>query len=244
MPASVYVPSHLETRSTEDETIKHAGSVFKSHNLSISQEEAGEDDSSLRTVDGLMRRRARLHPNTHAVSYPSSGIAFVDYTMQDLDVFAWRVAKHYEKDLPSRASSQEKPAVVALLGPSNLEYLITVLALTKLGHTVLFLSTRIPQPAIESLLTMTGATTLMVDQRYAELASRVQGSMSLELLEIAGRPVFDYAVEIRGDTRLDSRLDPEIEKSNIAFIIHSSGEFSRSRSPSHHESLTCPFASM
>jgi acyl-CoA synthetase (AMP-forming)/AMP-acid ligase II len=151
--------------------------------------------------------------------------------MEELDVFAWRVAKYYEKDIPCRSSSTEKPAVVALLGPSNIEYLVTLLALSKLGHTVLLLSTRIPQPAVENLLTRTEGTVLVYESRFSELASRVQGSMSVRLLELAGRPVFEFPVEMRGDTRLDYNLDPEIEKDNISFIIHSSGKFSEMLRP-------------
>lgn len=231
MPASVYVPSHLETLPVGSEGVNHAGSVAQSQSA-IAGEKDDEDDSSLRTVDALLRRRARQHPHAYAVSYPSSGNNFVDYTMQDLDVFAWRVAKHYESHIPCRSSSQEKPAVVALLGPSNLEYIITVLALSKLGHTVLLLSTRIPQPAIENLLTRTEGVVLIYESRFTELACKVQEAMPVQLVELAGRPVFEFSVEVRGDTRLDHQLDPEIEKDNIAFIIHSSGK-------SYTVALTC-----
>lgn len=114
--------------------------------------------------------------------------------------------------------------VVALLGPSNLEYLITKLALSKLGHTVLLLSTRIPQPAIENLINMTGAGALLAEARFFELAGQVQQNIPLlQLSEIAGRGVFEFPVQVRGDTRLDAHLDLEVEKNNIAFIIHSSG---------------------
>uniref|UniRef100_A0A8H7K449 gluconokinase n=1 Tax=Bionectria ochroleuca TaxID=29856 RepID=A0A8H7K449_BIOOC len=181
------------------------------------------DDSDLFTVDSLVRRRARSNPDIHAISYPSSGIDFVNYTVQQLDVFAWRVAKQYEQSLPVRSSSAEKPRVIALLGPSNLEYLITLLALTKLGHTVLPLSTRIPQPAIENLMNVTGAQTLIAEARFLELAGKVSDSMSIELLEIAPRSVFEFPIEVHAETKLDQALDPKIEQDNIAFIIHSSG---------------------
>lgn len=214
MPASVYVPSPLERVSEPDLDNKPAPRTRVDE----------DDDSSLRTVDGLVRRRALLYPHEHAVSYPSSGTTFVDYTLQQLDVFAWRVAKHYESHLPVRKSSSEKPAVIALLGPSNLEYLITMLALNKMGHTALLLSTRIPQMAIESLLKVTSANTLAVDAKYLEVAGQVQQTLpATQLLEIAGRKVFEFPVDMAGDTQLDSALDPEIETENIAFIIHSSG---------------------
>lgn len=214
MPASVYVPSPVEAVKVSLEE-KPAPST---------QTRAVEDDSSMVTVDDLVRLRARQHPDAHAISYPSSGINFVDYTMQQLDVFAWRVAKYYEAQLPVRTSSAEKPIVVALLGPSNLEYLATMLAMTKLGHTALLLSTRIPQPAIENLMTVTGARTLITDARYVPLATEVQNAMpDTELLRIAARSDFEFPIDVVGDTRMTGHLDPEVEKDNLAFIIHSSG---------------------
>ncbi|KAK7226862.1 hypothetical protein V2G26_014865 [Clonostachys chloroleuca] len=197
--------------------------VTESEQTLPQQAEIIGDDSDLFTVDSLVRRRARSNPDIHAISYPSSGIEFVNYTLQQLDVFAWRVAKQYEQSLPVRSSSAEKPRVIALLGPSNLEYLITLLALTKLGHTVLPLSTRIPQPAIENLMNVTGAKTLIAEARFLELAGKVSDSMSIELLEIAPRSVFEFPVEVHAETKLDQALDPKIEQDNIAFIIHSSG---------------------
>lgn len=224
MPVSVHVASPLPAsygavQGEQDHDI---------HTRTAVVDDDSDDDSSLRTVDGLVRRRARLHPSDHAVSYPSSGTTFVDYTMRQLDVFAWRTAKHYESRLPPpRTSSAQKPAVVALLGPSNLEYLVTLLAMAKMGHTALLLSTRIPQPAVESLLEVTGAEALVFDLRYADLAAKVAGGMpSVKLCDIAPRGVFEFPVDVHGDTRLDSQLDPEIEKDNIVFIIHSSGQSS------------------
>lgn len=216
MPASVYVPSPLESLPND------TGSV-RDEQVSMHARPA-EDDSKLRTVDGLVRQRALLYPYEHVVSYPSSGTNYVDYTIQQLDLFAWRTAKHYMSKLPVRTSSAQKPTVVALLGASNLEYLITMLALNKLGHTTLLLSTRIPQVAIESLINTTGATTILADGRFLEMASKVEKSIAtLQSGEIAGRSVFEFSIEAHGDTQLDSALDPEVEADNFAWIIHSSG---------------------
>lgn len=183
-------------------------------------------DDSLCTIDELLRHRARLYPDDHVVSYPSSGISFVDYSLRQLDVFALRVAKLYSDYLPARASSVEKPTVVALLGPSNIEYFVTMLALSKLGHSVLLLSTRIPLVAIESLLETTGAAALIAESRHSKTAQQVQASRpSTQVLKLAGRDCFEFPIEEVFDTRLDYNLDPEIEKTNIAWIIHSSGAY-------------------
>ncbi|KAI6784135.1 NRPS-like enzyme [Emericellopsis cladophorae] len=221
MPTAVYAPS--PTRR-EDAVQDDADKPLPHTKALRVDADSDDDDSSLTTIDSLIRRRARLHPYDHAVSYPYYGIDFVDYNMQQLDVFAWRVAKHYEARLPARHSSEEKPTVVGLLGPSNLEYLITMLALTKLGHTVLLLSTRISQAAIESLLTTTGASALVAEARHQDMANLVRQSMpGVQICEIAARSVFEFPIDVIGDTRLDAHLDPQVEVNNIAWIIHSSG---------------------
>ncbi|KAL7917780.1 hypothetical protein ACQKWADRAFT_331624 [Trichoderma austrokoningii] len=181
-------------------------------------------ESVPRTIDALLRLRAVSYPQDHIISYPKSGIDFVDYNLQQLDVFAWRVANHYEQHIPVRKSSEEKPHVVALLGVSNFEYLITLLALTKLGHTVLLLSTRITIPAIESLVNATSAITIVADRKHLNTAKEIQNLLpQLRLFEVVDRRIFEFSIEAHGDTQLDSHLDPEIEAQNIALIVHSSG---------------------
>jgi acyl-CoA synthetase (AMP-forming)/AMP-acid ligase II len=144
--------------------------------------------------------------------------------MQQLDVFAYRVARHYQSFIPTRNSSAEKPTTVALTGPSNFDYLVTMLALTKLGHTVLFLSTRIPQAAVDSLIETTGAAYLLADLRYAQTASDAQASIpALHTGEIAKDDIYNFPVEVHADTRLDYQLDHAVEATNNIYIIHSSG---------------------
>jgi len=117
-----------------------------------------------------------------------------------------------------------KPTVVALLGSSNFEYLVTIIALTKLGHTVLFLSTRISQPAMESLIETTGATFLLADAKSLNVAGSVKLSMPhLHIYEIAGGSVFDFPIDVHADTRMDYQLDEKLETLNNIYIIHSSG---------------------
>lgn len=185
-----------------------------------------EDDTTIRTVDELVRRRAKAHLDRVAVSYPSSGIQYVDYTMRQLDVFAYRAAKIYEQAIAMRRSSAETPVTVAILGPSNFDYLITILALTKLGHTTLFLSTRISQEAVENLLSLTGAVFLIVDPRYTETAQTAARAMPhLGILNILDKSAFDFPVEVHADTRMDHHLDLSIETNHHVYIIHSSGMY-------------------
>jgi acyl-CoA synthetase (AMP-forming)/AMP-acid ligase II len=181
--------------------------------------------ATIQTVDALIRHRARTNPHATIVAYPSSGVTFVDYSMQQLDVFAYRTARHYQSWIPTRLSSATKPTTVALLGPSNFDYAVTMLALTKLGHTILFLSTRLSRLAIESLIEATGATFLLADSRYSQLALQAKETIPhLHVADIAGASVYDFPIEIHADTRMDYQLDAAIETFNNVYIIHSSGK--------------------
>ncbi|KAF6828436.1 nrps-like protein [Colletotrichum plurivorum] len=217
-PPSVYGPTSAELPGSSLATDPLADSA------AAVVQDWDNDDSTLKTVDELVRRRARAHPDRVIVSYPSSGINYVDYTMRQLDVFAYRVAKFYEQRIPSRLTSDEKPTTVAVLGPSNFDYLVTMLALTKLGHTTLFLSTRISQEAVESLITVTGAKYLLADKRYLETAAGAKQTLPhLDVFEIAGQSTYDFPIEVHADTRLDYGRDLSVETENLIYIIHSSG---------------------
>ncbi|ETS75564.1 hypothetical protein PFICI_12508 [Pestalotiopsis fici W106-1] len=182
------------------------------------------DDSSLQTVDALVRSRATAFPHVPIVSYPTTGVDYVDYTFQQLDVFAYRTAKHLESSIPTRTSSNTKRTVVAMMGPSNLEYLITMMALMKAGHTILFLSTRIPAIAVESLVKTTGVTYMIADPKYLQTAATVKEQLpDLQVLDMPKRNIFEFPVEVHVDTQMDGALDPSVETNEIVYIIHSSG---------------------
>ena len=114
---------------------------------------------------------------------------------------------------------------LALLGLSNLEDFITMVALSKLGHTVLLLSTRITQAAIESLMVCTGAHALVVDGKRFDVASNVKNTIhGVQLLSIAQRQVFEFSVETYDNTKMAALLQAEKETNNSAFITCSSGK--------------------
>jgi acyl-CoA synthetase (AMP-forming)/AMP-acid ligase II len=177
------------------------------------------------TIDELIRQRAIEEPNEAIISYPSSGIEYADYTFRQLDIFASRVAQRYKAIIPQRSSSSDAETVVGLLGPSNFEYFVSVLALTKLGHTVLFLSTRISTAAYTSLLQTTGARHILIDESFRELAEQVKEvEPTFQVHTIIDREIFDFPLQDNElDTRFDQHLQPKIESTKISWIIHSSG---------------------
>ncbi|KAJ0419446.1 hypothetical protein BJY00DRAFT_302185 [Aspergillus carlsbadensis] len=177
------------------------------------------------TVDQLVRHRASLGPSQPVVYYPRAGIEYSEFPLQQLDVFAYRIANVLAKVIPPRTSSSQKPVVVALLGPSDLNYLVLMLALTKLGHSGLLLSTRISVEAHVSLVERTNAQHIFVHSSLEDTARKVQDRVpTLQVQDIPTEENYDYSVsEDPIDTNLTSHLDPEAEAGHIAWIIHSSG---------------------
>ncbi|KAE8556190.1 hypothetical protein EYB25_000890 [Talaromyces marneffei] len=177
------------------------------------------------TIDGLIRHRAKLLGDTPLVYYPHTGIDYVGYSMRQLDIFAHRVAQKLASRLPPRTSSSEKPIVVSLLGPSDLSYLATFWALSKLGHSILFLSTRISLEAYASLLERTESKHIIIAKEFQDtaddLTKRIPG---LQIDYIATDDWYKFPIEDKQiDTDLTPNLKPAQEANYVSWIIHSSG---------------------
>lgn len=113
--------------------------------------------------------------------------------------------------------------VVGLLGPSDLDYLITLLAVARLGHTVLFLSTRISEDAVVSLIQATKATTLLFNNSYGALAAGVheRTGTSMGVIHTPENGTSSTSTENRKLPQ--HHLDSGIENKHVCWIIHSSG---------------------
>ncbi|KAK6437711.1 putative NRPS-like protein biosynthetic cluster [Oleoguttula sp. CCFEE 5521] len=178
------------------------------------------------TIDELIQQRSwESGCDAPIVAYPSSGTEYVDYTPRQLDAFAARAAAHYSSIISPRKSSTDPVQVIGLLGPSNLDYLATLLGITRLGHTVLFLSTRISEEAYVGLLQATKATVLLVDPSFAEMGEKVKVQSQAKVQPLCKRADYDSSgVTLQSQTSLlPNRLDSAVESNNIAWIIHSSG---------------------
>lgn len=185
-----------------------------------------ESEKEPMTIDELVRQRAALGSAQPVISYPKTGTDYVDYPLRQLDIFAFRVAKVLAKRIPPRSSSSETPAVIALLGPSDLDYLVMLLALAKLGHSGLLLSTRLSNEAYVSLLERTNSHHLFVHDSFKSTAEDLQALVSgLQTAQIPTEENYNYPIssEVEVDTNLVPHLDPVKESKHISWIIHSSG---------------------
>ncbi|KAH8647661.1 aminoadipate-semialdehyde dehydrogenase large subunit [Xylariales sp. PMI_506] len=172
-----------------------------------------------RTIGELIEIKASEQPSQPIISYPSQGIEYVDYTYANLQDFSSNCAGILGYRLPLRQASTEAERVVAILGPSDFDYLINVLALSSLGFTVLFLSTRISDAAYESLLNATGCEHIICYPKFSETVANLKRLVP-NLTSIERITMQQYSQATPYST---GQLDPEVENRKISWIIHSSG---------------------
>jgi acyl-CoA synthetase (AMP-forming)/AMP-acid ligase II len=180
----------------------------------------------LRTVDELFRDCVVNRPDATIISYPSSGNDFVNYTCSQVGAMVDRAARRYSKILPKiRATSNDPRITVALLGVTNLDYVVSYLALQRLGLTCLFLSTRLQEQAFLHLFNTTNCEVVLVQPQYMAIMERTKKLKEGAALTILPMANFEYISSPQSDDgeALPTNLDPEKETLEAGWIIHSSG---------------------
>jgi thioester reductase-like protein len=174
-----------------------------------------------RTLDELLRQRAATMGDTPIAAYPTSAApdSYQRHTARQLDEYATRAAHRYQEVLGHRERNSP-PHVVALLAASDLDYLVALFALGRLGLTPLLLSTRLSPEAIVSLLEQTGCDEIV---HSAQLREKVDAINALRPVSpvLAAPLCTDYKTGPVHDLRID--LDPEFETNTACNILHSSG---------------------
>jgi acyl-coenzyme A synthetase/AMP-(fatty) acid ligase len=134
-----------------------------------------------------------------------------------LDNFVEAASVTFSKVIPQRSSSEDPVEVVGLLGPSDFEYMITLLAISRLGHTVLLLSTRIAEDAYVSLVENTSASFLIVHPKFQTMGEKVADRTNIVLHEALSPEQYDCSVA--SAARLPSAyLDDTKEAGNICWV--------------------------
>ncbi|KAL4946672.1 hypothetical protein BDV06DRAFT_231756 [Aspergillus oleicola] len=178
------------------------------------------DESAIYTIDDLLRARAEGDKaDEPIVAYPSEGTEYRYYTPRELHNLVEAASVTYAKTIPQRRTSDDPVQVVGLLGPSDFEYLITLLAVSRLGHTVLLLSTRIAEDAYVSLIESTKASFLIAYSAFEAVARNVTERTRAALQPVLAREEYIDVMEKLPEAQLDGIA----ENKHITWIIHSSG---------------------
>jgi acyl-CoA synthetase (AMP-forming)/AMP-acid ligase II len=120
----------------------------------------------------------------------------------------------------ARQSTQSE--VVALLGPSDLDYATTLMALSRMGFAVLFLSTRLPVEAYVALLNKTDCTRLVTTAKYASVVAEIGAITPIESFPLLDHSVYAVRPHLC-DGRFQRQTELIHEENCTAFIVHSSG---------------------
>ncbi|KAL7265936.1 hypothetical protein RUND412_011534, partial [Rhizina undulata] len=181
------------------------------------------------SIDELLRIQYKRIPNVPVVSYPSEGATVYEhFTPSDFDRFANGAVKQYSKSLAKNTAftlSSTGQRIVALLGPSNLDYLVSIIALSRLGYTVLLLSTRISDAAYVHMFEKTGCTDVAVHPSFAKTMARVKEihGDNLNVFNITPRSEYALGENSSPDESAHLETDPKVQSEKVAWIIHSSG---------------------
>ncbi|KAK9473258.1 uncharacterized protein V1510DRAFT_364071 [Dipodascopsis tothii] len=185
-----------------------------------------QSTEELYTVDDLIRARARSMPDTVLICYPekeTSLLDFVSYSARDLDTFADEAARSYlEMDIKTLIKDDlVATPTLAILAPSDMSYIASLLGLVRLGYSLLLLSNRLSAFAVEALLKTTNAQALVTTPQFSAITKEVKQMMpSLCVLPVLSKA--QYCPEKKSQ-RLSLPPSNASDSDKTVFIIHSSG---------------------
>ncbi|OAP65522.1 hypothetical protein AYL99_01494 [Fonsecaea erecta] len=176
-------------------------------------------------VDDLIIARANEDNNEPIIAYPKSDGTLTDFqclTAKDIHQLTnVAVEKLLSQGLRRVDKDSDEAETIALLGLSDLDYMLTMFGLSRLGYTVFLLSPRLATEAYTSLLRETGCGTVCYDPKLEATVSKIRKVEGLRLLPILESGELDDAAKARPPTR---RADGKPSaKHKVAFILHSSG---------------------
>ena len=175
-------------------------------------------------VDDLIHRIAEEDDQVALIAYPAepSLSDYERFSAGRINAFVSNAAEKFiQRGLTWQIGIDDAPSVIGLLGLSNFEYLVTMLALSRLGYTVLILSPCLPAHAYESLLDETRCNTLVISADLNLAVDHIRKKGQLQSLSIISKKDFEMDRSI-GRERSGGRRKATLSR-NTAFIMHSSG---------------------
>ncbi|PYH76299.1 NRPS-like enzyme [Aspergillus uvarum CBS 121591] len=181
-----------------------------------------EKEISPQTINDVLLQLIQDAPDLPLVGYPESshGVSdYVYYSARQLDRFSNGAIEQLKKAGLEQFSHPTGNRVVAILGASNLDYIVSLFALTRLGYAVLLLSTRLGTEAYINLLAATKCTLLLYSSSTAKAVNKLESTASLATYKIPehaaySTSTFSSSLQLADNSYLSRKW---------AFIIHSSG---------------------
>ncbi|KAI1462010.1 L-aminoadipate-semialdehyde dehydrogenase [Annulohypoxylon moriforme] len=179
------------------------------------------DSKSIDSINDLIVNRATTFPFKPLLAYPGKDGKYVYYTAKELDEFADEAAKRYVELGLVPKNGQDESEIVAIIGVSNLDYIISILALTRIGFGILFLSTRLSVQAYTALLEKTKCHNIATAPNYTATASNIAAGYEVSQFSILTGDIYGKVDSTRPRFQRPVKIEDEAQK--VAFILHSSG---------------------
>ncbi|KAL2813106.1 hypothetical protein BJX63DRAFT_432153 [Aspergillus granulosus] len=180
-------------------------------------------DAPLHTINDILLHRIPYPPDAPLVGYPQSSHGVRDYafyTAKDLDKFANGAARALQDSGLPKFSDPVENRVVAIIGPSNLNYVVSLFALSRLGYAILLLSTRLSTEAYTNLLAKTSCKHIVYSSAAGKSVTLIQDVVP-EINAFSMPDFLEYSKCTKSSDLQQAAL-PELSR-KWAFIIHSSG---------------------
>ncbi|KAF2644124.1 acetyl-CoA synthetase-like protein [Massarina eburnea CBS 473.64] len=175
----------------------------------------------LKVLDDIIQHRASDNPPAPILGYPKDDSAdiYERFTGRQLDLFIDAAAKHF---LASGLEANSKKTV-ALFAPSNVDFVVSLFALSRLGYTVLCLSLRLAPIAIINLLRQAECSTIVhgYSPHIESMVQEVAQEVPLQTLHTPARKVY-WAQKNEGPM-FKREYSRDEETNRIALVMHSSG---------------------
>jgi acyl-coenzyme A synthetase/AMP-(fatty) acid ligase len=115
--------------------------------------------------------------------------------------------------------------VVGVYSPTDLDYLVTIFALGRLGYTSFLISPRLPVSAVSKLLDITDAQALLHSKNHHGLAHGVSeyAVRPMKTKEILSRALYDITPAFLEPAFSRTAIDNEKEAGRPYLMLHSSG---------------------
>jgi hypothetical protein len=131
-----------------------------------------------------------------------------------------------ERILADRNGKWYEDTIAAICGPSDLDYIVTVFALGRLGYTTFILSSRLPVNAIVNLLKDVPATIFLYGPKRLSTATKTSLELPLKLLPILTRS--QYQIPCPSPPFSRPGVDPVKETFRKLIMMASSPSYKRS----------------
>ncbi|KZZ92898.1 hypothetical protein AAL_05930 [Moelleriella libera RCEF 2490] len=176
------------------------------------------DFGELKVLDDVVRHRAGDDPPAPILGYPRTHDRVDDYEQfigRQVDNFIDAAVRYHMR----AGLATNKKEVIAIHAPSDIDFVVTLFALSRLGYTVMCPSLRLAPLAIKNLLEQTnrGAIAHGTIQHISETLQAVLADNPLKSMPVPDRAVYS-SPRSEQDAPFRRRFDPEHETDEMALI--------------------------